>query len=124
MHMTRKLATVAGGVLLTGGLLAGSAGAASAEVAPQAASACPSTYFCVWSGSNYTGHMQKVAGTNPDLTKYSVFQSFKSWYNHGASCNFKWYSAKNYGGSSGIVTKGHKESDSKAHYIKSNKWAC
>ncbi|MFI1168633.1 peptidase inhibitor family I36 protein [Streptomyces sp. NPDC020801] len=121
--MTRKFAAVAGGIVLTGGLLAGSAGAASAaQFTPQAASDCPSGYFCVWSGQNYTGHRQQVAGSNADLTKYSVFQSFKSWYNHGASCDFKWYSAKNYGGSSGIIPRGFKTSDSASHYIKSNTW--
>ncbi|WP_112466710.1 peptidase inhibitor family I36 protein [Streptomyces triticisoli] len=123
MRMTRKLAAMAGGVVLTGGLLAGSAGAVSAaEVAPQAASDCPSGWFCVWSGKNYTGRMQKVAGTNADLTKYPVFQSFKSWYNHGKSCDFKWYAKKNHKGSSGVVPRGYKTTDSASHYIKSNKW--
>ncbi|MGW1894695.1 peptidase inhibitor family I36 protein [Streptomyces sp. NPDC002004] len=121
--MTRKFAAVAGGVVLTGGLLAGSAGAAgAAQAAPQSASDCPSGYFCVWSGQNYTGHRQQVAGSNKDLTQYPVFQSFKSWYNHGTSCDFKWFSAKNYGGSSGIIPKGYKTSDSASHYIKSNTW--
>ncbi|GGJ70341.1 hypothetical protein GCM10010121_096240 [Streptomyces brasiliensis] len=123
MHMTRKLAAMAGGIVLTGGLLAGSAGAASAAGAtPQAASSCPSGWFCVWSGKNYTGHMQKVAGKNANLTKYPVFQSFRSWYNHGKSCDFKWYAKKNYGGSSGIVPRGYKQTGSTIHYIKSNKW--
>ncbi|MET9919245.1 peptidase inhibitor family I36 protein [Streptomyces sp. NPDC006435] len=125
MNMTRKLAAVAGGIALTGGLLVGATGSAGASpVTPQAAADCPSGYFCVWSGQNYTGHRQQVAGKNPDLTKYSVFLSFKSWYNHGASCNFKWYSGKNYSGSSGIIPKGYKKSDSVSHYMKSNTWAC
>ncbi|MFJ8150446.1 peptidase inhibitor family I36 protein [Streptomyces sp. NPDC096094] len=126
MHITRKLAVVASGVAMTGGLLAGGAGSAgaapTAPAAPTAAKDCPSGWFCVWAGQNYTGRMQKVAGKNADLTKYSVFQGFKSWYNHGASCDFKWYSAKNYGGSSGIIPKGYKKSDSSYHYIKSNTW--
>ncbi|CAM5311609.1 MULTISPECIES: peptidase inhibitor family I36 protein [Streptomyces] len=91
--MTRKLTAMAGGIALTGGLLAGSAGAAGAAPAtPKAPSDCPSGYFCVWAGQNYTGHRQQVAGTNKDLTQYSVFQNFKSWYNHGAKCDFEWYS--------------------------------
>ncbi|WP_338785448.1 peptidase inhibitor family I36 protein [Streptomyces sp. DG1A-41] len=54
--MTRKLAVMAGGIALTGGLLAGNTGVAgAAETAPQAASDCPSGWFCVWSGKNYTG---------------------------------------------------------------------
>ncbi|MEU0336751.1 peptidase inhibitor family I36 protein [Streptomyces sp. NPDC006193] len=123
--MTSAFAAVVGGIALTGGLLAGGAGTAgAAQTGPQSAADCPSGYFCVWSGQNYTGHRQQVAGTNADLTQYSVFQSFKSWYNHGASCDFKWYSAKNYSGSSGIVPRGYKTSDSASHYIKSNTWVC
>ncbi|MFJ8052906.1 peptidase inhibitor family I36 protein [Streptomyces luteogriseus] len=123
MRMTRKLAVMAGGIALTGGLLAGNAGTAgAAEASPQAASDCPSGWFCVWAGQNYTGHMQKVAGTNKDLTQYAVFQSFKSWYNHGASCDFKWFSAKNHGGSSGVIPRGYKTTDSASHYMKSNTW--
>ncbi|RSO27245.1 hypothetical protein DMH15_28945 [Streptomyces sp. WAC 06725] len=123
MRMTRKLAAMAGGIALTGGLLAGSAGAAGAAPATaKAPSDCPSGYFCVWAGQNYTGHRQQVAGTNKDLTQYSVFQNFKSWYNHGAKCDFEWYSEKNHGGSHGVVPRGYKESDDVSHYIKSNKW--
>lgn len=123
MTMTRKLAVLATGVAMTGGLLAGTAGSAgAAQAAPSAASDCPSGWFCVWSGQNYTGRMQKVAGTNADLTKFAVFQNFKSWYNHGKSCDLRWYSAKNYGGSSGVVPRGYKETGSVSRYIKSNKW--
>ncbi|MDG9707975.1 peptidase inhibitor family I36 protein [Streptomyces sp. DH10] len=123
MRMTRKLAVMTGGLALTGGLLAGGAGTAgAAEAAPQAASDCPSGWFCVWAGQNYTGRMQKVAGTNKDLTQYAVFQSFKSWYNHGASCDFKWFSEKNHGGSSGVVPRGYKETGSVSRYMKSNTW--
>ncbi|WDV53622.1 peptidase inhibitor family I36 protein [Streptomyces coeruleorubidus] len=123
MRMTRKLAVMTGGLALTGGLLAGGAGTAgAAEVGPQAASDCPSGWFCVWAGQNYTGRMQKVAGTNKDLTKFAVFQNFRSWYNHGASCDFQWFSEKNHRGSDGIIPRGNKATDSKGHYIKSNKW--
>ncbi|MCX5071291.1 peptidase inhibitor family I36 protein [Streptomyces sp. NBC_00424] len=117
MRMTRKLAGLAGGIALTGGLLAGSAGTAGA-----AASDCPSGYFCVWSGQNYIGQRQQIAGSNSNLTQYAVFQNFKSWYNHGASCALKWYSGTNYTGSSGIIPKGNKQSDSVGHYMKSNNW--
>ncbi|MCX5384373.1 peptidase inhibitor family I36 protein [Streptomyces sp. NBC_00083] len=124
MRTTGKLASVTGAVALTVGLLGASAGAAGAAAVPQGAADCPSTYFCVWSGQNYTGHRQQVAGTNADLTKYAVFQSFKSWYNHGASCAFEWFSATQFRGSSGTIAKGYKTSDSVSHYMKSNKWAC
>ncbi|MFI0815595.1 peptidase inhibitor family I36 protein [Streptomyces sp. NPDC021098] len=122
--MNRKVAAIAGGIVLTGGLLAGSAGAASAsESTPSAASDCPSTYFCVWSGTNYTGHRQQVAGNNADLTQYSVFQNFKSYYNHGASCGFAWYLGKNYTEYGGTIPKGEKNpGNGTSAYIKSNKW--
>ncbi|PZG71095.1 hypothetical protein C1I97_38340 [Streptomyces sp. NTH33] len=123
MSVTRKFAAMAGGIALIGGLLAGSAGAVSAaEATPQAASACPSGWFCVWSGKNYTGHMQKVAGKNADLTKYSVFQNFKSWYNHGKSCDYKWYVKKNHKGASGVIPRGAKGTGDRHWYQKSNKW--
>ncbi|MFI8962654.1 peptidase inhibitor family I36 protein [Streptomyces sp. NPDC053493] len=126
MRMNRKLAALAGGIALTGGLLAGSAGTASAAPsAPSAASAasdCPSGWFCVWSGQNYTGHMQKVAGNNADLTGFSVFQGFKSWYNHGASCDYRWYGAKNYGGETAVVARGAKGTGATVWAQASNKW--
>ncbi|MEU4505307.1 MULTISPECIES: peptidase inhibitor family I36 protein [Streptomyces] len=123
MRMTRKLAAAVGGIALTGGLLAGGAGAAgAAEAAPAAAADCPSGWYCVWSGANYTGRMQKVEGNNADLTGFSVFQSFKSRYQHGKSCDFKWYSEKNYKGSSGVIKRGAKLTGSTTHFIKSNKW--
>lgn len=122
MRMRKKLAATAAGVMLSGGLLAGTAGAGAAQAAAQAPSDCPKGYFCVWSGQNYTGHRQQVAGTNKDLTKYAVFQKFKSWYNNGSSCDFKWYSGTNHSGSSGIISKGYKKSSTSTHYIKSNTW--
>ncbi|MFB7598638.1 peptidase inhibitor family I36 protein [Streptomyces sp. NPDC056160] len=123
MYMTRKFAALAGGIALTGGLLAGSAGAAEAAVAtPQAASSCPSGYFCVWAGKNYTGHMQKVAGKNDDLTKFSVFQNFKSWYNHGQKCDYRWSSEKKQRGSHGVIKRGAKGTGDTHWYEKSNEW--
>ncbi|MEU6484193.1 peptidase inhibitor family I36 protein [Streptomyces sp. NPDC046887] len=77
---------------------------------------------CVWSGQNYTGRMQKVEGDNRNLTQFAVFLSFKSWYNHGASCDFKWYSLRNHGGDSGVIARGHRKTDNASHYIESNKW--
>ncbi|MHA7961092.1 peptidase inhibitor family I36 protein [Streptomyces sp. L500] len=122
--MNRKVAAIAGGIVLTGGLLAGSAGAAgAAQSTPQAASDCPSGYFCVWAGTNYTGHRQQVAKNNRDLTIYPVFQNFKSWYNHGASCAFTAYSEKNYGGEHVTLAKGEKDpGNGGSMSIKSNTW--
>ncbi|EME97922.1 peptidase inhibitor family I36 protein [Streptomyces mobaraensis NBRC 13819 = DSM 40847] len=123
MRMTRKFAVLAGGVALTGGLLAGTAGVAgAASTAAQAASDCPAGYFCVWSGQNYTGHRQQVAGNNADLTKYSVFQGFKSWYNHGTSCDYQWYGAKNYHGDSAVLARGTKGTGGTVWNQGSNKW--
>ncbi|MEV8456697.1 peptidase inhibitor family I36 protein [Streptomyces sp. NPDC052095] len=123
MRTTRKFAAIAGGIALTGGLLAGGAGAAgAAEVTPTAASDCPSGWHCVWSGENYTGRMQKVEGNNADLTMFSVFQSFKSSYQHGKNCDFKWFSEKNYKGNSGTLKRGTRTTAPNPRYIKSNKW--
>lgn len=127
MRMTRKFAAMASGIALTGGLLAGSASAAGAaeatpKVAPKAASDCPPGWYCVWAGQNHSGRMQKVEGDNADLTPYTVFQSFKSRYQHGKSCDFKWYAEKNFKGESGIIKRGDKLSTSVPRSIKSNKW--
>ncbi|PZT68879.1 hypothetical protein DN402_15320 [Streptomyces sp. SW4] len=126
MPIARKLAVVAGGVALTGGLLAGTGGAAgaapAAPAAPAAAKDCPSGWFCVWSGKNYTGRMQKVAGNNADLTKFVVFQGFKSWYNHGKSCDYRWYTKTNHRGDTGVLPRGIKGTGDKVWYQKSNKW--
>ncbi|MFF6785728.1 peptidase inhibitor family I36 protein [Streptomyces sp. NPDC012510] len=99
--------------------LAGTGFSGSANAAP---SDCPSGWYCVWSGQNYTGRMQKVEGDNADLTRFSVFQSFKSRFQNGKSCDFKWYSEKNYRGDSGVIKKGSKATWSTTHFIKSNKW--
>ncbi|MFJ2896186.1 peptidase inhibitor family I36 protein [Streptomyces sp. NPDC087218] len=123
MRMTRKFAAVASGIALTGGLLVTSAGTVGAtEVTPTAASDCPLGWYCVWSGENYTGRMQKVEGNNADLTRFVVFQGFKSRYQHGRNCDFKWYSGTNYTSSSGIIKRGSKLTGSTTHFIKSNKW--
>ncbi|MGW6220615.1 peptidase inhibitor family I36 protein [Streptomyces olivaceus] len=123
MNITRKLAVAATGVAMTGGLLAGTAGAAqAAPAAPTAASDCPSGWFCVWSGKNYTGRMQKVAGHNANLTQFAVFQGFKSWYNHGASCDYRWYGETNYRGNTAVLKRGVKGTGDKVWHQKSNKW--
>jgi hypothetical protein len=114
---------MAGGIALTGGLLAGTGGTAgAAEASPQAASDCPSGWFCVWAGKNYTGRMQKVEGKNADLTGFVVFQGFKSWYNHGKSCDYKWYTKKNYSGDSGVLARGVKGTGDAVWFQKSNQW--
>ncbi|MGW1192079.1 peptidase inhibitor family I36 protein [Streptomyces sp. NPDC002559] len=109
MRMTRKFTAVASGIALPGGLLVSSAGTVGAtEVTPTAASDCQSGWHCVWSGENCTGRMQKVEENNANLTMHSVFQSFESSYQHGKSCDFRWYSGTNYTGSGGIIERGSK----------------
>ncbi|MFI8896094.1 peptidase inhibitor family I36 protein [Streptomyces paradoxus] len=121
--MAKKLAVMAGGMALTGGLLAGGAGTAgAAQAAPQAASDCPSGWFCVWAGKNYTGRMQKVEGRNADLTGFVVFQGFKSWYNHGRSCDYKWYGEKNFRGNSDVLPRGNKGTGDTVWSQGSNQW--
>ncbi|MEW2388555.1 peptidase inhibitor family I36 protein [Streptomyces venezuelae] len=125
MRMTNGVAAVIGSVVLAGGLLAGTgtAGAVGkAEVSPQARADCPSKFFCVWAGKNYTGRMQKVQYNNADLTPYVVFQGFKSWYNHGASCDYRWYGEKNYRGNTGVVPQGSYGTGDTVWHQKSNKW--
>ncbi|MFJ6010796.1 peptidase inhibitor family I36 protein [Streptomyces sp. NPDC092952] len=123
MCTTRKFAAVAGGIALTGGLLAGGAGAAgAAEVAPTAASDCGEGWYCVWTGENYTGTKAQIAGNNADLTVYPIFQKFKSRYQHGRNCDFKWFSEKNYKGNSGVIKRGSKLTGPEIRTIKSNKW--
>ncbi|MEU2538159.1 peptidase inhibitor family I36 protein [Streptomyces iakyrus] len=123
MRMAKKLAVMVGGMALTGGLLATGAGTAgAAQAAPQAASDCPSGWFCVWAGKNYTGRMQKVEGRNADLTGFVVFQGFKSWYNHGKSCDYKWFTEKNFRGDSGVLARGVKGTGDTVWFQKSNQW--
>jgi hypothetical protein len=123
MRMAKKLAVMAGGMALTGGLLAGGAGTAgAAQAAPQAASDCPSGWFCVWAGKNYTGRMQKVEGRNADLTGFVVFQGFKSWYNHGKSCDYKWFGEKNFRGDSGVLARGARGTGDTVWAQDSNQW--
>ncbi|WP_033314002.1 peptidase inhibitor family I36 protein [Streptomyces iakyrus] len=123
MRMAKKLAVMAGGMALTGGLLATGAGTAgAAQAAPQAASDCPSGWFCVWAGKNYTGRMQKVEGRNADLTGFVVFQGFKSWYNHGKSCDYKWFTEKNHRGDNGVIPRGAKGTGDAVWFQKSNQW--
>ncbi|MFF5969477.1 peptidase inhibitor family I36 protein [Streptomyces collinus] len=123
MRMAKKLAVMAGGMALTGGLLATGAGTAgAAEAAPQAASDCPSGWFCVWAGKNYTGRMQKVEGRNADLTGFVVFQGFKSWYNHGRSCDYKWFAEKNFRGDSDVLARGTRGTGDTVWAQDSNQW--
>ncbi|MFF0740294.1 peptidase inhibitor family I36 protein [Streptomyces sp. NPDC004111] len=118
--MKRKAAAVATGIVLAGSLLATGTAPAAAET--RAATDCPSGWFCVWSGQNYTGRMQKVEGPNDNLTGFPVFQNFKSWYNRGKSCDFKWFSLRNGQGDSNVVPRGVKKTDNASHYIESNRW--
>ena len=98
----------------------------TSRAAVTAAADCPSSWFCVWSGRNYTGRMQKVRYDNKDLSQYSVFNGrVLSYYNHGKSCDVTIYSGKNYHGDSYIIDRGAKDtapSGASALRILSNKW--
>lgn len=117
--------TTSGVAVAAGNSTASEAGTPS-RAAVTAAADCPSGWFCVWSGRNYTGRMQKVKYNNPDLTQYSVFNGgVLSYYNHGTSCDVTIYSGKNYSGDSYTITRGAKDtapSDSSAGTWRSNKW--
>lgn len=99
-------------------------GARSADegLTAQAAKDCPKGWLCVWSGKNYTGRMQKVAGNNKDLSRFTVFaKGSKSGYNHGASCDVKIYQGKNYKNLRSTVPRNYKNTGA-TEKILSNKW--
>ena len=59
-----------------------SAPAGAAVVAPEAKSDCGSGYFCVWSGTGFSGTIQRFSATN---SYRSISLSFtRSYYNHRA----------------------------------------
>ncbi|MEU6772397.1 peptidase inhibitor family I36 protein [Streptomyces sp. NPDC046759] len=120
------LSSAASGVAVAVGDNTPSRAGSSAKPAIKAAADCPSGWFCVWSGRNYTGRMQKVQYDNSDLTQYSVFNGHVlSYYNHGQSCDVTIYSGKNYAGDSYTVERGAKgtaPSGRSAIAIRSDKW--
>ncbi|MGW2642989.1 peptidase inhibitor family I36 protein [Streptomyces sp. NPDC001348] len=134
---TRKLIGIGiASLALLGGTTSGVAAAAGNSTASEAGSTsraavrasadCPSGWFCVWSGRNYTGRMQKVRYNNEDLSQYGVFNGgVLSYYNHGTSCDVTIYSGKHYGGDSYVIDRGAKDtapSGASALTILSDKW--
>ncbi|MFD3519854.1 peptidase inhibitor family I36 protein [Streptomyces sp. NPDC058653] len=92
----------------------------TAQAAP---SDCPRGWFCVWSGQNYTGRMQKVQGDNTDLSQFTVFaDGALSGFNNGISCDVNVYAGKNYTRFIDTVERGYKGSDASPDKFLSNKW--
>lgn len=108
--------------------LAGTAftGSAHAEdVSAKAASDCPSGWLCVWSGTEYTGRMQRVQYDNADLSPHTVFAtSTYSIFNNGKSCDVRLYGGKNYTNLLGTLKRGQKGSSATGSPLKilSNQW--
>ncbi|MFF6874510.1 MULTISPECIES: peptidase inhibitor family I36 protein [unclassified Streptomyces] len=114
-----KAGIASGAVLLAGlgiGATSGTAAAASGD--------CPKGWFCVWSGENYSGRMQKVQYDNADLSMHTVFANgFRSAFNNGNSCDVQVYGGKNYTNSLGTLKRGQKgSSDEVTLKVLSNKW--
>jgi|GEM_PF-6401912 len=53
---------------------------ADAATAPRAKSDCASGYFCVWTGTNYTGTIQRISATN--AYRAVTLSTTRSYYNH------------------------------------------
>ncbi|MBT2675148.1 peptidase inhibitor family I36 protein [Streptomyces sp. ISL-14] len=107
--------------------LAGTAFAGSAhaeDVSTKASSDCPKGWLCVWSGTNYTGRMQKVQYDNADLSQYTVFANGSlSVFNNGNSCDVKVYAGKNYTDLIQTVKRGDKHTGGGVPVkVLSNKW--
>jgi hypothetical protein len=106
---------------LMGTVFAGSAHAE--DLSTKASSDCPSGWFCVWAGTDYTGRMQKVQYNNADLSQYTVFSHAKSAFNNGKSCDVELYGGKNYTNYLGTLKRGVKGPGTGAEIkILSNKW--
>lgn len=104
----------------------GSATSRSSAPETRAAADCPSGWFCVWPGRNYTGRMQKVEGDNADLSPHVVFNGrVLSYYNHGNNCDVTVYGAKNYSKTIRTVKRGAKATapaGGSPQTFLSNKW--
>ncbi|MER7405067.1 peptidase inhibitor family I36 protein [Streptomyces sp. NPDC000070] len=100
------------------------AGTAFSGSAHAAASDCPSGWLCVWSGTQYSGWMQKVQYNNADLSQFTVFATdTDSIYNNGESCDVQLYGGKNYTNLIGTLERGRKlSSGGTSLKILSNKW--
>jgi hypothetical protein len=54
--------------------------ATATEMSPAVLSDCPSGSFCVWTGTGFSGTMQKISATNS--YRSITLSSTKSFYNH------------------------------------------
>nr|WP_237525191.1 hypothetical protein [Streptomyces sp. SID5643] len=122
MRMAKKLAVMAGGMAPTGGLPA--TGAGTAGRAGRAAGGVGLSVGLVLRLGRQELHRPHAEGRgrNADLTGFVVFQGFKSWYNHGKSCDYKWFTEKNHRGDSGVIPRGAKGTGDSVWFQKSNQW--
>jgi len=76
-----KLATkIAAAALFSTALAIQPSTSHAATVTPLALSECPSGYFCVWSGTNFSGSVQKISSTNS--YRPISLTATRSYYNH------------------------------------------
>lgn len=126
MFITRTRRTIGTGIAalaLVGGSATGVAVASGGETGARGASDCPKGWLCVWSGKNFTGHMQKVQYDNKDLSRYSVFRNGAwSGFNNGRKCDVAVYAGKNYTNYIGTQPLGTKGTAPQKRKILSNKW--
>jgi hypothetical protein len=80
MNLSKSIARIASTAVL--GIIVATQPTAThaAEVTPFLLSDCPSGYFCVWSGTNFTGTIQRFAATN--AYKPISLSATRSYYNH------------------------------------------
>lgn len=93
----RSLTATLSTVLATTTLLF-SVPASAAELTPSVISECPAGYFCVWSGTTFSGNMQKISATNS--YRSISLTSTRSFYNHRSQRT--WLHAVPDGGGSNI----------------------
>jgi hypothetical protein len=119
MTSTRTAKRIGVGIAALTLLGTGFTGSASA-----ASSDCPPGWLCVWSGTDYTGRMQKVQYDNADLSPYTVFADGSlSGFNNGRNCDVNIYAGKNYTKFLSTVKRGDKGTGTTTRVkILSNKW--
>lgn len=80
MNPSKTLVRVIAPSLLALATLTHPASSQAATAAPATLAECPSGNFCVWSGTNFTGGMQRISTTN--AYKSISLTATKSYYNN------------------------------------------
>ena len=122
--MTAKRISIGTAALVLAGTAFAGTAHAEGGASAKASSDCPKGWLCVWSGTDYTGRMQKVQYDNADLSQYTVFANgSRSGFNNDNSCDVNIYAGKNYTDLITTVKRGTKGTDATSPVkILSNKW--